>query len=573
MVLQPVSRKFALLGSLALAAAVTALYLRSTGLGYIYSYDDGYNIFSNPHMGPPSFARLKWCFTNWEYTRRYMPLGWTEISLTYLVGHLNPAPYHWVALLWTALSSAALFVVTLLAIRAFTKNTAQGLAPRHLGCAFAAAAWWGLHPLRVETTTWISGMLYGQSGFFAFVSVALHLRGLIALEEKQSRSGWVTASLVFCALSLATYPIALGVPPALIAADWLYLRLKAQRNEPTAAAWKVLLPGGLALGLGSLTLAATLLAKTHADVKQWGGLPSLAQDPVTHKIAKAAYSLVYYAWRPWQPTHLSLVYETLFHPSLTPTYFRIDLAVTLAVGAAALAAWRRWPAFTAVALAYAALTLPFAGLAEDSHIPSDRYAYLNQALIAVTLGVVLSLLKPKAARWALGATALFSAGFSIETYQRQAVWKNTASLFLDAGTSLHTKEGIDWAVWRLNSNELAEKEKIRAETALAYTLTREGDLATANDHLDQALSIKDHGWQLEYDKALLLLYYEQPNHVADSLRFYTESKRNGNKEPDKQRIYLTRLMETASREGLADIVSIAQKEEASLPKAASAHST
>src|SRR3954464_14007791 len=72
------------------------------------NWDDGLNIVDNPHLGF-SWEKLKWMFTDTDYTRRYYPLGVASYSVDWQFFAGSPFSYHLGNLLLHALNTLLVF--------------------------------------------------------------------------------------------------------------------------------------------------------------------------------------------------------------------------------------------------------------------------------------------------------------------------------------------------------------------------------------------------------------------------------------------------------------------------------
>src|SRR5688572_9980680 len=61
--------------------------------GWVY-FDDDINILLNPHLTGDILATGRWAWTDLDYTRRYMPLGWMMFDGLLAFGGLNAAVFH-----------------------------------------------------------------------------------------------------------------------------------------------------------------------------------------------------------------------------------------------------------------------------------------------------------------------------------------------------------------------------------------------------------------------------------------------------------------------------------------------
>ncbi|HEY1848379.1 MAG TPA: hypothetical protein VGG37_04190, partial [Opitutaceae bacterium] len=274
------------------ALVLLALFLCRPVLhyGFLYLRDDDLNVALNPNMGAVTLSRLHWMFTNVAYVRRYIPLGWLDFSATYTLAGLDPAPYHAVGLALFLLNTALVFGLLLRAVRLFgARRSPGGLGPWQVGAAALATAWWAFSPLRVETTAWVSGNLYGQAAALLLLSLLSYLRSYTS----SSRGAWVGVSAALYAASLLTYPIALGVPGLLIGLDWLRTRTDARVPFGRLLAEKAAFLVPLAA-----MLAVTVAARVGASAT-YGAIPSLGEMSLGSRLAQSAYVAAYYVWKPW----------------------------------------------------------------------------------------------------------------------------------------------------------------------------------------------------------------------------------------------------------------------------------
>ena len=204
----PARRLIFLLGVILLLGAFM-LNVRVAGYDFLALGDDDINVTLNPHLGHLSGARWAWLLTDSSYVRRYMPLGWLTLCGLFPVNGLDPFVYHAAAFGFYIVNVALVYVLALLAIRQLVPAARGGLKAWHAWAAFLAAGWWAFHPLRAESTAWISGLLYGQAATGFLLALVAYL---LAWAHPARRSVWVAASWVAITASLLTYPIALGFP-------------------------------------------------------------------------------------------------------------------------------------------------------------------------------------------------------------------------------------------------------------------------------------------------------------------------------------------------------------------------
>ena len=382
--LRPVQTWNWMLGGL-LVLGCLAIYWQVVEFGFL-TFDDEHNIVFNPHMGPLTAGRVQWAFSDWGYTRRFMPLGWLGFSAVFSVVGLNPAGYHLAGLGLHAVNAVLCFVV----LRRLAESAWAGAEvktnPWPTVCAFLGAATWAWHPLRVESVAWASALLYGQAEFFLLLAFVLFVRAPAA---PAARLG----ALVCYGASLLSYPVAIGFAPVFgLVAGW---RLKDWRR----AGW-IALPF---LVPAAAAAVVNLVARLNADAG-FIPVPTLAELPLFTRAMQASYVWVYYAWIPFWPAKLTLCNPVLvdFDPRSAP--FILSAVALGSVVAACVA----WPVARRTAggfvLAHLCVLVPMMGYVERPYFPSDRYSMFTQSILAAA--VVLGLVRLRAARTRLLVTAV-----------------------------------------------------------------------------------------------------------------------------------------------------------------------
>ena len=577
-----------LCGALLVLCAL-ALNARVLDFDFLYLRDDDVNVTVNPHMGGLSLARLRWMFTDWGYVRRYIPLGWLNFSATYQEAGLSPGPYHAVALVLYALNTVLVFLAILLALRLFLRR-AQGLSAWDAGAAALAAGWWALNPLRVETTAWISGNLYGQAMALLLVSVIAYFRSYAPAGPR--RAGWLAGSAVAYAASLLTYPIGLGVPLLLVGLDWL-----RSRADPRLR-WRRLLPEKALFFIPLAAVLAITVAARFASTEVFGRVPGMSELPLSSRVAQSAYVAAYYVWKPWWPLHLSPLYDTLVSFNPAAPVFLASMAAVAAAVAVSLLAIRRRPAIAVLTFGYLAVAAPFFGLTEKPHWASDRYAcFLNAIEAAVLAAALARMAAPRARFLASGVALAFVAGLGVLTSRQLGVWANdrvqhayvlaglgpgelrddfeSRKLILEfmrgdeAGASAalaqKLREHPGSPSYLKAARIFADKRRIGAyygsasylaiiQDRLGLDFARAGELREADDHLAEALRQSRGFYQAAYDRALVLA---RLGRCDDALRGYLIALHSAPSglTTEQRRAFLSLLSGAADAAGRPDLAA------------------
>jgi hypothetical protein len=440
------------------------LNIRVTGYDFLALGDDDINVTLNPHLGHLTGARWAWLLTDSSYVRRYMPFGWLTLCALFPVNGLDPFVYHAAAFGFYVVNVALAYVLALLAIRHFVPAARGGVTAWHAWAAFLAAGWWAVHPLRVESTAWISGLLYGQAATGFLLALIAYL---LAWAYPTRRLAWLAVSLVAITASLMTYPIALGFPLLLVAVDLALWRGAAQRRVTLGrlAIEKVAFLGPVA----AITLATTLARMHNPEI--WGQAPTLAEFPPVDRFMQAAYVVAYYVWRPLYPFRLPPITSDLLGFDPGSAIFVVSAFLVFLVTAWAIARRRTAPWIAPVWLAYLATVGPFIGLTEHPYNASDRYAYLPSVVWMTALAAGLALVRTGLGRRAAsGLMVGLLAVLALTTNRMLGIWSSPAAMYPYLAGSIPEGE---------------EHDRIQSRLALYHYLF--GDSATARRLIDRCL--------------------------------------------------------------------------------------
>jgi hypothetical protein len=355
-----------------------------------------------------------------------MPLGWLTLCALFQMNGLDPFFYHTAAFAFYVANVLLVYVAVAHAVRIFVPAASGGLGRWRVFAAFIAASWWAFHPLRVESTAWISGMLYGQAATFFLVAVTAYLRSYMSASAGRPRAAWIVVSLVAISASLLTYPIALGFGFLLLAMDWYW----SWRAAPGVVPLRRL---ALEKMLFFVPVAAVLAFTAAARMRNpeiWGTVPTFVDFPLVQRAMQACYIVAYYALRPIYPLRMVPITSVLMDFNPWAPVFVLSLVGIAAMSAWALACGRSRPWIGALWLAYLASVGPFIGYTEHPYYASDRYAYIPSVVLAAALAVGLSLLCKAGGRWAAAlAGASLVAVLAATTDKVLPIWAGPAPMY------------------------------------------------------------------------------------------------------------------------------------------------
>jgi len=395
------------------------------------------NFLTNPRYRGLAPENLRWMFT--DHFGHYMPLTWMSLGLDYVVWGMNAFGYHLTSVVLHSINAALCFALMgRLLGRALPDQAARA---RH-ALALAAALFFSLHPLRVESVAWITERRDVLSGFYFLLSLLAYLKST----DGSSRRLWLGASLVAFAASLLCKAMGMTLPLVLLILDaWPLRRFERERPRDILiekAPFFALLVAGAALSAWAQTSAHAVYTFREYPLAQIAGQPG--------------YRLSFY------------VVKTLLPIGLSPLYFyRPEMGAAHIVGGVAVLGlsvllWRRRreaPAAAAAWASYLVLIGPVSGLAQAGpHAVADRYSYLACLPFAGLFAAVPTLPSAPAARRAAAALAAVAlvllAGLTIRQcacwHDSVALWERAISIEPDVYFSVHNRGTArmalqDWA--------------------------------------------------------------------------------------------------------------------------------
>ena len=435
------------------------------------NWGDDKNFLENPHYRGLGQSHLGWMWTTF-HMGQYIPLTWMTLGLDYLLWDMNPVGYHLSSLLLHVMNALVFYFLTL-RIFIVARPGPPERAPTFAVAAGLAALVFAVHPLRVESVAWVTERRDVLSGLFYLLTILVYLR---ACEGKERGRGWYWLSVALFGCALLSKSMAVSLPAVLLILDVYPLRRLGGsvgwRGELARRVYAEKVPFVL-LAAAASALAFVALVPLHNMVP-------LAQLSVPGRLAVSAYGVAFSVWKLVVPLNLSPLYA--LPPAVNPwtTPFILSYGLILAITAIALAIRRRVPGLAAAWLAHVVVLLPVLGVFQNGpQIAADRYTYL------ASLG------------WAI------LAGAGLRSCLRASTWSKAwpPATFLPAAIAI----GVVLALGVLTRNQVQvwhDSEKLWtytlaidpsspvAQNNVALELARQGKVAEAIEHFEQALRIK-----------------------------------------------------------------------------------
>jgi tetratricopeptide (TPR) repeat protein len=405
------NKKFIYIIIVLLTVTCLAAFGRIAGNHFINFDDPGYITKNYQVQSGLNTESVKWAFTT-THLSYWHPLTWLSHMLDWSLFGDNAGGHHLVSLL--------LHIGAVIFLFLFLFKTTNNLWP-----AAFAAAFFALHPLRVESVAWASerkdvlSMFFGMAALYAYAFYV----------EKGQISRYLICLVLFV-FSLMSKPMLVTLPFVLLLLD--YWPLKRFENL-SASSSSVLKAAGRLVGEKIPFFIMTIVASVitfWAQVKE-GAVAPVESIELATRAANAIYSYAAYLGKIFWPVNLAVFYPYDF---AIPVWKIVISALVLAfITAAVLYSVKKLPFLFVGWFVYLGGLVPVIGLVQvGRQAMADRYTYLPSVGIAMMLAWGISvLIKNEKTR----RNFLFPAAIAVLcllallTFRQCGFWKSSFTLF------------------------------------------------------------------------------------------------------------------------------------------------
>ncbi len=396
------SQKWAIVAILVFTALI---YCRALFNGITYDDDDFY-ILHNAYIRDFSWHGVKAIFSSF-YSYNYHPLTTLVWLIEYKLFDLSPLPYH---LLNVALHLLNTWLVYKLAARLSGKSIT----------AIVVSVLFAVHPMHVESVAWLSELKDVLYTAFYLLALLVYLR---YIETNHSAKHYVAVLLLFL-LSLFAKSAAVTLPLLLLAID-VY-----KGRKITAATIVEKAP----FFLLSILFGILAILSQRAD----GAMTDLsASYSIVSRLFLFTTSLATYFIKLVAPFNLCALY---YYPNTNtlPWLYYLSLPFLFLLGAGAVYFARKnsamkkevvfglWFFLIAISVMLQIITV-------GSNLIAERYTYVSYIGLFYIAGQWITYMveQKKGQKAALWVMSVFLVFFSIQSWARIGVWKDTNTLFTD----------------------------------------------------------------------------------------------------------------------------------------------
>ncbi len=390
--------------------AVFIVYLPSLANGFVL-WDDDLYVLQNRFIRHLGERFLRMVFTT-PVASNWHPLTVIAYAVDYRLWGLNPFGYHLENIILHALNA---FLVAVLAARLYeikakdSSSSSSGVSAALAG--LGAGLLFGLHPLHVESVSWISELKDVLSFFFFLLSILAYVRYVLNVSRTSKRD--YIMSFIFFAAALMSKPMAISLPFVLITLDFYPFERLSVRNATIEKAPFFVLSAASAI--------LTILAQQDL-------LRPLSELSFPERAAIAIRSYAFYIWKMFSPTGLLPFYSLPARSVIFDYVFEVSLAVIVLISVLSVVAARKNRLYLATWLYYVITLFPVAGLIKvGDQSAADRYSYYPLTAFFILASVGACKLRSRL-NTAL-AFAFVAAVLSFLTLRQEKIWRNSFTLW------------------------------------------------------------------------------------------------------------------------------------------------
>lgn len=512
--------KWAVLGLIVIISGV--VYLNSLGNGF--HFDDVHHIVNNPHIRsigniPLFFVDINTFST---FLDHYRPLVLVSHAVNYHFGRLNPAGYHLVNLAFHIGTAFLLYLI----VRSMLSRTIIPQTPHQKGgkedeghqagfIALSAALIFAVHPFNSEAVNYITARSSVMAAFFyllAFycwiryrdVAAGFSLRfPAVTAGFSLRATSYYLASLLAFAAGLLTKEIVITLPVILWLYDLCFVFVSSgEKKAPAKESLFKKYIKGLPLYLPYIFFVAIpylfLILYFRVSVSS----PQGSFKGYFFYLLMETKVLVKFLYLLFFPVNLSVEHAILEVTSLLDWKVIVSMVLLTGVIGIGLYLFRRreveWRVVSFFILWFFITMLPTTLIPLNAPLQENR-GYLAGAGFSIFLGIVVNRFA-----WRSNYSAILKGAvlilllflYSFETMERNSIWKDDVSLWMDAvqkapaAPRAHYNLGITYEKLDLNGRALAEYRKAIALKADYYqAMNRIGGLFSKKGRTDLALRV------------------------------------------------------------------------------------
>lgn len=390
----------------------TLIFYFPTFRNSLVDWDDNIYILSNPYIFSLGIDNLKNIFSSF-FMANYHPLTMFSYAIEYAIAGESPFIYHLTNVVLHLLNTALVYIFV---HRLFLMIDQTILKKENLVNPVISALLFGLHPLHVESVSWVSERKDVLYTFFFLLATIKYLKYL-----STQRAIYYAITIFLFLLSLLSKGMAVSFSVSIVAIDFVLKRDLLSRKVIVEKIPFFI----LSISFGIIAIWAQKSGDAIMDNFQFWD-----------KISFASYALVQYVFKLLVPFSLSHYYP--YPPRIDghfPQYYYYNIILIL--GSTIILYLIRRSRILIFGLLFFIfnifLVLRLIPLGDT--IMADRYTYLSSVGIYVMMAFLINSLMNSHVQFRkliISIIVIYASVLGYQTYQRTLVWRNSRSLWDDA---------------------------------------------------------------------------------------------------------------------------------------------
>ena len=402
------------------------------------NWDDPGYVTENPHITHVKSADINYMFTHFIMSN-YHPLTMLSLAMDYDKVQLAPRRYHVVNVLFHLLNTLLVFLFI------------YRLSGKRVLVASLVALLFGIHPMHVESVSWVSSR---KDVLFAFFFLTGMITYLSYLTKNKLKGLYYSFTFVLFVLSALCKPAALTFPVVLLLLDFYHKRRFNFKYLLDKAPFFI-----VAIIFGIVSIKAQ---SEGSAISVWNIMG------IQYRFLFASYGFASYIYKFLLPINLSAFYPyPVAFPIVKSLPFMFYVAPFIVLGLFVLV-WRSLKISRLYAFGFlfflVNLLLVLQFISVGAALMADRYSYLPFIGLAFVAAMELDRLykskKPSLQVVKYGSSVVLvvvGIAFTTLTFQRTRIWKNNITLWTDVIDQYPDKAEI---AYKNRGNSYARELKI-----------------------------------------------------------------------------------------------------------------
>ena len=377
------------------------------------NWDDHVYTTANKHIREISWDNISYVFTHVTPYKQYLPLVNVSFMIDYQIDGNNPIVYHFINVLFHIINVILVFLI----ISKFSNN---------FFVAALTALIYGLHPIQVESVTWVTERKNVLFALFFFWSLLQYLQ---YLKNRKYKNYFWCLFLFIVALFAKSSAVTLGI--SLLAFDYFYRRnLMSKRVILEKIPFVVI---AVIFGYVTLHSHSESITNMHVYFAVW------------KRIIFAIHNYIEYIILLIAPYRLSAFYPyPVNYMQKIPFYYWFHLAMLIGFIIICIMYRKRRALIFGVLFYTINIVLFIQIIPNSSFMMADRYTYIASIGVFYIIAVGFNKLKERInTKIVYSIIAIYILFLSLYTYQRTKIWKNSVTLWSDV-VSKYTHHELPW---------------------------------------------------------------------------------------------------------------------------------